>query len=215
MLPLISGSHKFYLNCLNPALGRLRQNKQKYAKRHGYKFLDETFGFHRLAPCNRVWNKIHAILKYLPDCKLLLWIDTDTMIVNMGQTLEAIMESYKVDLLLSWPPKASRLNAGVILMRNTAQVREFFINVTSQKTWQDNWCYKFGYEQSAIADQLNRKTSLEYFVERESVLQTTCGYNAKQCSITSKDFILHPAAWSCPEMHPLMKTFFDSYAYLL
>ncbi|XP_046853880.1 uncharacterized protein LOC124447025 [Xenia sp. Carnegie-2017] len=217
---ILTGSHKFYLECLNPNLPRLRKNKQKYAEQHGYAYLEETYGFHHAGPCHQVWNKVHAIFKYLPDCKLLLWIDTDAVFIDMKKSLEAAMPSKEIDLLISWLPKDRMLNAGVLLMRNTATVREFFINVTSGRTWKYNWCRKSSFEQAGIIDQINSGSMKgKSLVERkEHALQTFCGFrdrDSDDCSFPSdEDFILHPAPSKCPELLDLFNNFFDKNPHL-
>lgn len=54
---VLTGSHQSH-GCLTPQLVRLRRNKQKYTDHHGYVYIEETHGFHRHAPCHRVWNKV-------------------------------------------------------------------------------------------------------------------------------------------------------------
>ncbi|XP_046853538.1 uncharacterized protein LOC124446720 [Xenia sp. Carnegie-2017] len=217
---ILTGTHKYFLDCLNPNLPRLRKNKQKYAAHHGYAYLEETYGFHRDAPCHKVWNKVHAIFKYLPDCKLLLWIDTDAMFVDMKRSLKDAMNSDELDLLAAWPPEDRMLNAGVLLMRNTATVREFFINVTSGRTWKYNWCTKSAFEQAGIVDQLNSGSMKgKSLVERKrNALQTLCGYRDKDnddCSFpTKEDFIFHVAPSKCPQMLYLLNNFFEKNPHL-
>ena len=207
---ILTGSHKTQ-GCLTPQLGRLRQNKIKYCNRHGYVYIEETFGFHKHAPCHRVWNKIHAILKYLGDCKLLFWVDTDAVFVNMDKTLESFMDAYpEKDFLFSWPRTDRMLNAGVLLFRNTLTVREFFLNVTNGKQWKDNWCFRNKLEQAAIRDELNSGAmDGKYVIERSNLLQTLCSFHNKECVVSEKDFIAHFAPPDCPALKGLVQNFLD------
>ena len=196
---------------MTPQLNRLRQNKIKYTSRRGYAYIEETFGFHKRSPCNRVWNKVHAILKYLGDCELLLWIDTDAVFLNMDKTLESFFDTRsKIEFLATWPRLDRMFNAGVMLMRNTPTVREFFQNVTSGRTWAKNWCRRGAFEQAAIGDQLDSgMMDGKFEIERHNELQTLCSYRKKDCVVPEQDFIAHLAPPACPELHDLVKTFLD------
>ncbi|XP_046852155.1 uncharacterized protein LOC124445471 [Xenia sp. Carnegie-2017] len=192
-------------------LDRLRQNKVSYAKRHNYRYIEDTFGFHRHGNCHRVWNKIHAILKYLPDCKMLMWIDTDAIFVNMEKSLESFMEPYpEIELIFTWYKKESMLNAGIFLVRGSPLVREFFVNVTAGYAWTKNHCIYTRFEQSAINDQLKSGTvDGKYFYERTNAMQNLCGFGNRECLPTKTDFILHLAPPACPALGYLIKKFFD------
>ena len=183
----------------------------KYCNRHGYAYLEETFGFHKNSPCHRVWNKIHAILKYLGDCRLLLWVDTDAVFVDMDKTLESFMAMYPgKDFLVSWPKVDKTLNAGVLLLRNTPTIHEFFLNVTNDKAWKKDWCSTDKFEQAAINDQLNSGTmNGKYVVERDNLLQTLCSFYNKECVVSEKDFIAHFAPPNCPALRGLVEKFLD------
>ena len=196
---------------MTPQLERLRQNKIKYSSRHGYAYVEETFGFHRSAPCHRVWDKVHAILKYLGDCELLFWVDTDAVFVHMDKTLESFIDAYPgKELIVSWPLTDRMLNAGVLLMRNTPTVREFFLNVTNGKTWKNDWCSHSKFEQAAVRDQLDSGTmDGKFAVERSNGLQTLCSFQNKECVVSEKDFIAHFAPPDCPKLHDLIQTFLD------
>ena len=153
------------------------QNKIKYTSRRGYAYIEETFGFNKRSPCHRVWNKVHAILKYLGDCELLFWIDTDAVFLNMDKTLESFFDTRSnIEFLATWPPR----DGMIMLMRNTPTVREFFQNVTSGRTWRDNWCHRGKYEQAAIRDQLDiGMKDGKFKIERNNELQTLCGFKKK------------------------------------
>ena len=196
---------------MTPQLNRLRQKKIKYTSRRGYAYIEETFGFNKRSPCHRVWNKVHAILKYLGDCELLFWIDTDAVFLNMDKTLESFFDTRSnIEFLATWPPRDGMINAGVLLMRNTPTVREFFPNVTSGRTWRDNWCHRGKYEQAAIRDQLDiGMKDGKFKIERNNELQTLCGFKKKDCVLSEKDFIAHFAPPACPELRDLVKTFLD------
>ena len=210
---ILTGSHQSY-GCLTPQLMRLRQNKEKYARYHGYAYLEETHGFHRQGPCHRVWNKVHAILKYLRDCEVLLWIDTEAVFTNVGKSLASFLEEEKgMELLVSQPMSDRILNAGVLLMRGTKSIRDFFVNVTNGYTWTENWCRKSSLEQSAINDQL-QSGSLDgkYLIKHDDrFLQSLCGYKNGKCKWTEEDFIAHFAPPACPDLVDIVRDFLDKY----
>ncbi|XP_028404155.1 uncharacterized protein LOC114526820 isoform X2 [Dendronephthya gigantea] len=207
---VLTGSHRTH-GCLTPQLARLRQNKRKYTDHHGYVYIEEAFGFHRNAPCHRVWDKVHAILKHLAECRLLFWVDTDAIFLDMDRTLESFFDAYLgKEFLVSWPRTDRMLNAGVLLMRNTPTMHEFFQNITNGKTWKNDWCSHSKFEQAAIRDQLDSGSMDGRFaVERSNMLQTLCSFRNKECAVTKKDFIAHFAPPDCPKLHDLVKTFLD------
>ena len=196
---------------MTPQLNRLRQNKRKYTDRHGYAYIEETFGFHKYSPCHRVWDKVHAILKYLGDCKILFWVDTDAVFVAMEKTLESFFDSRSgIEFLAGWPRTDRMLNAGVLLMRNTPTVRDFFINITTGREWKGDRCSRSKFEQSAIKDQLESGLiDGKYELERNNELQTLCSFHDKDCVVSDKDFIAHFAPPDCPKLNDLVKTFLD------
>lgn len=210
---VLTGNHLSY-GCLTPQLARLRQNKQKYATHHGYSYLEETHGFHRHAPCHRVWNKVHAVLKYLVDCEVLLWIDTEAVFTNMNKSLESFFDVDKgKELFVSWPKSDKILNAGVLLMRSTQAIRDFFVNVTSGNTWTQDWCRKMTLEQSAINDQLQTGSLNGKYVMKHNnrFLQSLCGYRNGGCVWTETDFIAHFAPPACPELVDVVRDFLDKH----
>lgn len=161
-----------------------------------------------------MWNKVHTILKYLPDCKRLLWIDTDAVFVNMNKTLESFIQSRETHFVVSRTVTRKAFNAGVFLMQSTSIMREFFVNVTAAKSWsRPDWCWRFGFEQSAIVDVLNSGNMEGKFEINES-LQSMCGKN-NQCVPTDKDFILHLAPATCPGYHFLFQTLFKENPHFL
>lgn len=75
------------------------------------------------------------ILKYLVDTKLLLWIDTDAVFVDMNRTLESFIQSKETHLVFKGRLHNVPINAGVLLMRSNNVMQEFFRNVTAGKAW--------------------------------------------------------------------------------
>lgn len=154
---------------------------------------------------------MHAILKYLSDCELLFWVDTDAVFVDMDKTLESFFDIYSnKEFLVSWPRTDRMLNAGVLLMRNTPTMRDFFQNITTSRTWTGNWCSRSKFEQAAIRDQLDSgMMDGKFEMERNNELQTLCSFKNKDCVVSEKDFIAHFAPPDCPTLNDLVKTFLD------
>ena len=157
---------------------------------------------------------MHAILKYLGDCEILLWIDADAVFTNIGKSLSSFFEQEKgMELLISRPISDRILNAGVLLMRGTKSIRDFFVNVTNGKAWKSNWCSEWTLEQSAINDQLQSGSlNGKYVIKHDDrFLQSLCGYNNGQCKWTKDDFIAHFAPPACPQLVDIVRDFLDKY----
>eukprot|EP00249_Psilotum_nudum_P011698 c23330_g1_i1 orf=143-997(+) len=64
-------------------------NKQSYAKRHGYDFIDASDLIDRDRPPS--WSKIVAVRKHLPSYDWVLWNDADSIVTNPAIALEDII----------------------------------------------------------------------------------------------------------------------------
>ena len=66
------------------------KNKRAYADRHGYKLVlagGETIDPHRPP----AWSKIKALSQYLPFFDYMIYMDVDTLVMNMEVTLEGLL----------------------------------------------------------------------------------------------------------------------------
>ena len=124
------------------------------------------------------------------------------------------MHSDQLELLVARPPGERMINAGVLLMRNSATVKEFLLNVTSRRAWNDNWCEKSSKE-ARNTEQLQSAT----MKEQKRGLQNLCKYydkNSDNLSFPTNDvFILHLARSKCPQVQEILDSLFKENPHLL
>ena len=203
-------------SCLEPLAAFLHNNRQKYAEVHGYRLIVEDETFDRRSQgkqCNRVWGKIDGFLKHMDDCELLLWVDADTIITNFSLSLEYFIQSYanqqvsvnhvRKDVLFVQRASNWILNAGVILIRNSQNARNFFLQVYSSKYWSNDWCTKWALENAAMNDVVNaipdNKSPVLVVNNNDHALQSMCGFPYfKLCYWKPGDFLVHFAPPLCP-----------------
>jgi len=100
-------------------------NKQNYAKKHGYFLFDESDQLDKSRPPS--WSKIRAVNRLLNEenCTWVYWLDADTVIMNSEKRIEAFLPSVpSLDLLLS-VDDGGGYNAGAWLVHNTPWARQF------------------------------------------------------------------------------------------
>eukprot|EP01102_Stenamoeba_stenopodia_P020065 TRINITY_DN7706_c0_g1_i2.p1 TRINITY_DN7706_c0_g1~~TRINITY_DN7706_c0_g1_i2.p1 ORF type:complete len:351 (-),score=70.20 TRINITY_DN7706_c0_g1_i2:41-1093(-) len=101
------------------------ENKKRYTEYWGYDMIVE--GIDSVDRVRKsVWGKINALRAHLQDYEWIMWVDTDTMIMNPRISLDEILsDSLKteaewkdVNLIISkdW----NGINAGVFLIRNSS-----------------------------------------------------------------------------------------------
>lgn len=111
-------------------------NKQDYARLHNYPIVVST----RLADptLHNMWNKIGTILKTFddyPTADWYLWIDSDTMIIDVNFLLP--FQRFKGKDLIIWGNETRLalgdgrrgINSGVMLIRNSDWSKDFFEQV--------------------------------------------------------------------------------------
>jgi GR25 family glycosyltransferase involved in LPS biosynthesis len=89
-----------------------------YARRHGYEAVVATASID--ASRKAVWSKILLLHRYMlenPDCKWVLWLDADAVIMNPQRRLEELVDD-DVDFVAAEDLPPSPMNAGVFLVRN-------------------------------------------------------------------------------------------------
>jgi hypothetical protein len=63
-----------------------------------------------------------------------MWVDSDCVFTNPNKSIESHFEKYPdKDMLMNWPKTDKMLNSGVILMKSTKAIRDFFHNITTGK----------------------------------------------------------------------------------
>ena len=105
------------------------------------------------------------------------------------------------------------MNAGVLLLKGSKSVRRFFENTTTGKFWSGDWCKGGKADQAGIRDQVLSKTLEEKVVVKkdDKLLQGLCGWKNGKCMWKENDYIAHFAPPSCPELHDIVKEFFDKH----
>ena len=125
-------------------------SKVAYTKRHGYTYIqgDDTF-WDRNRPIS--WSKIPFLLSVLdkmPDGKIVWLSDADVYITNMALKFEDhVMPLFNnaTDMLMTFDA-CGHVNAGNIVMRNSAWLRDFW-----RRVWQQEDCiYHIWWENAGI-----------------------------------------------------------------
>jgi len=112
------------------------ESKQRYADRHGYKYIQGGAEFwDRTRPIP--WSKIPFILSILKDLKdgELVWLsDADVLITNPALSLEThIMPMLPAEKdMLMFIDACGNLNSGNLLMRNSEWLRDYWKRVGEQ-----------------------------------------------------------------------------------
>jgi len=131
-------------------------NKKVYAERHGYTLIDASEIIDRSRP--PAWSKLLALKANLANFDYLMWIDTDTVIMNMGVKLEWIIDYATRDALASaskqpWDVLLSSdlhgPNVGTFMVRNSEWTSWFLDEWWAQVQLADGK-YVFEYEQRGI-----------------------------------------------------------------
>lgn len=101
-----------------------KQNHAAYANYHGYRIIrEDAIPINpKLKEFGIVWAKVDVLRKHLRDFHWLLWIDSDVLIMNFKQRLEAfIPTSNDIDIIISSDRRG--INAGIFLWRNSESGR--------------------------------------------------------------------------------------------
>lgn len=159
------------------------QTRINYCKKHNYDYIDDESVYDRSRKIE--WSKILIVQKYLSQYDFLVWIDADSFIMNDNVTLERLIEKYlegdnPKDLMYTvghgW------INNGVMFIRNTPFMRDFFREVY---THTDQICN----EQGSI-DYLYR-TNWMNCQSKIVVVQNQKEFNSFWDNYSYSDFIIH------------------------
>lgn len=129
------------------------ENKRLYCKQHGYDFI---YSEESQDPSRHIyWSKIRLVSKALenPAYKWVVWMDADTLIMNLGTPLEDFIDD-KVNFIITkdW----NGINAGVFFVKNCDWSRTFLTGVYNRTD-----CIGHMWpEQQAIALELKDKKEL-------------------------------------------------------
>ena len=179
----------------------LRQNKEKYASTHGYHFIEEGRPYierKNSGYSGANWGKMDSILTHLDDCRLLFFVDSDAIFTNFSIKVEsffALPEAKDKDMLIVKPSCNRFINTGVMLMRNTENIRALFLASMDQQSWNRDWRFRFGFEQSAMWGLVRPARSIWrhsiHVFDGDHTLQGLCGFSDGHCLWRPGDFIAH------------------------
>jgi hypothetical protein len=129
-----------------------RRTIEPYARRHGYAvhLHTEALDASRPAP----WSKIVALRRLQERYDLLLWLDSDLMVVDGRVDVATELEEGRFIYLVEHSTKEGRMpNSGVMLLRTGDECERFLEEVWAQEdlidhTWWENSaiCRLLGYE---------------------------------------------------------------------
>ncbi|KAK9720527.1 hypothetical protein K7432_004107 [Basidiobolus ranarum] len=181
-------------------LPRSRQNKEEYAIKHGYKFLQDGVYDKSRGPA---WGKILTLRKFMkmyPSIKWFWWIDVDTVLMDSTIALEDHVlvnitnpEYSHKDMIIAYD--CNGFNAGSFFIRNTPWSLDFLA-----KIYQPQYSTRFGYAEQGAMQHLY-ETSLEvaehfYFVPQNTINafpEEACGDEDGIHAFKEGDFIVHLA----------------------
>lgn len=121
------------------------ENKQRYAKKHGY----DVFIYHELLDASRPgpWSKILAIQKHLADYDWIYWSDADSLIMNTDIKLESFIDD-EHDMIISKECYYGYLNTGSFLIKNSPWSHELLRRIYAQEQFIFQTSF---WEQAALA----------------------------------------------------------------
>lgn len=164
------------------------ENKEKYAKKHGY----DVFIYHKLLDNTRPapWSKIIAIQKHLADYDWIYWSDADSLIMNTDIKLENLIDE-KFDLVISKECYYGYLNTGSFLIKNSSWSHELLKRIYEQEQF---IFQKSFWEQAALAHLLKIDESLlpHLKIVYQRVLNSNLNFTpAYECWYQEGDFVIH------------------------
>ncbi len=122
-----------------------RLSKIEYCKKHGYDFIEDESIYDNSRPIP--WSKILLIKKYLTQYDYVVWIDGDTIILNLELTLEKFITDtmpLNIDFLMC--RDHNFCNTGVWFLRNT----KYVLDIMDEIYKQTDYIYRGEWEQTAF-----------------------------------------------------------------
>lgn len=171
------------------------QTKKTYCELKNYDYFTDSDVFDKDRPC--AWSKIPLIQRYLEkgtgnekDYDYIVWIDADTHIMNNNTKLEEIIRKYQnnKDILLTRDFE-SKINSGVMFIKNTAWTREYFTKLYGKT----EFLHSANWEQDAMIDMLEKnefdcQNHMEVLSKEKQHV-----FNSYHCNYQYNDFIVHLA----------------------
>jgi len=105
-----------------------RQNKQRYADKHGYTFVDASYLLNASRP--PAWTKVLALQHLLQrtgekeHCDWVVWMDADAIIMNANIRIESFLPIHG-DLLTTMDKPHGGWNSGSLVFRNSEWSKQF------------------------------------------------------------------------------------------
>ncbi|KAG0207063.1 hypothetical protein BGX28_001606 [Mortierella sp. GBA30] len=202
-IALLTSSYIYVDMCMAEASLPSTENKRTYAAKHDYDFVARGAEFAQEDQRGRrlVWGKIGAIQKVLPHYEWLFWMDMDAIVADLDKDLREIIRQAEekkntdaeISLIVARPIRDRMLNAGVMLIKNTAWSRAFFNEVQTKV----DWYRKSSFEQAAIWEVMHdaKWSSGVYLFDGDDKTMNTF---PKQYD--NGDFIIHFAPAGCPSV---------------
>jgi len=103
---------------------------KRYAKRHCYGF--ECAGDFPKELGDPKWQKLRIILRELPRCDVLFWVDIDCLCTNPEISLLSYLELFRQDIMASEDWTGIKWSTGAMLIRNTPIARGIFEQTANQ-----------------------------------------------------------------------------------
>lgn len=179
-------------------------NKLEYAKKNHYDVYLYTGHVDPLR--SPYWYKITAVQKHLDAYEWIFWLDSDAIIMNHTQTLEALLDN-KYDFICFKDCEGS-LCSGSFLIKNSAWSKQFL------STWyaQQDVNIQPGFDNGALIKLYNEshdvRTHTKILPQR-----MLSSYPPPQCSPTGEyrtgDFIIHFAGIKHQDKERLMKEYYN------
>ncbi len=80
---------------------------------------------------NPYWCKIFLVAEYLPDYEYVLWLDTDTLILEQETDFKKLFDSFPLsDFFIGVDKNSDTLNAGVFCIKNSERGVQFLKQLT-------------------------------------------------------------------------------------
>lgn len=180
------------------------ENKESYCKKYGYKFVcaDKTLDTSR----HPAWSKILLALETFndPECKWVVWLDADTLIMNKGIPLSDFIDpNYNLIISQDW----NGINSGVFFIKNCEWSKQLLKQAYNHTEFLNHhW-----YEQLALIREINKPefTPLVKVVPQRFFnaypIESAASLNS---TFQPGDFLIHFAGQHGSALSPLFSHYF-------
>lgn len=172
------------------------KNITEYCKKWNYDYL-----FYDQCENNVYWCKMYFVLDALKTGKYdyVVWLDSDTIIKNLNQSLDFIVNKYNSDIFVSTDNGYSAFCAGIFIIKNSPIGISFMeecidsksekcdiINKSTLRGLYSGLCYEEGIMNNLIMEKYHKNTTClpKYYVYTDKITETN-----NLCDIDT--FILH------------------------